>query len=61
MASFEQIIKFENAKQTGGANPLGEPGGGARRPAEPLLGEPRLAGDGSPHRVAIAPRGCGVV
>ena len=51
MASFEQIVKFEN-EQRGGANPPGEPGGGARRPAEPLLCDPmvsRLAGDGSPH------------
>ncbi len=44
MASFEQIVKFENEKPKGGA-----PAGGARRPAEPLQNELRLAGDGSPH------------
>ena len=37
MAPFEQIIKFENEKRTGGANPPGEPSG------------LRLAEDGSPH------------
>ena len=40
--------------QTGGANTLGEPHGGARRPAEPLLGGSWLAGDGSPHPRRLA-------
>ena len=43
MASFEQIVKFENEQR-----------GGARRPAEPLLGGSWLAGDGSPHPRRLA-------
>jgi len=38
MASSEQIVRFESEQRDG-----------ARRLAEPLLGELRLAEDGSPH------------
>ena len=55
MASIEQVVKFPPGEQwgEGGASPLGEPLGGARRPAEPR----RLAEDGSPHLAAAQQRG----
>ena len=55
MASIEQVVKFPPGEQwgEGGASPLGEPLGGARRPAEPR----RLAEDGSPHPGRLAPPG----
>ena len=55
MASFEQVVKLPPGEQwgEGGASPLGEPLGGARRPAEPR----RLAEDGSPHLERLAEDG----
>ena len=55
MASIEQVVKFPPGEQwgEGGASPLGEPLGGARRPAEPR----RLAEDGSPHPGRLAEDG----